>query len=179
MVSRNHLRLEKYIIEDVRWWITLYEELGSYNHVKDHIRKLNGQGPTDTTIKERIYKLFIDEGKDFKKWEKRFKRNIKLQKYGDHEEIYWIKLYEELGSFYLVALYLQEEYKKVIRLSTIKERIKKRFLREYRTDFDDWVKIYKRENPTTYKPVYPHSHVELWICLFEKYGFISDVIKEY
>ncbi len=169
----------KYTDDDVEWWIKLYEEMGSYNHVKDHIRKINGDGPSDTTIKNRIQELFIRKGRNFEEWEARFKRNIRLQKYGETEEVYWMTLYERFGSFYQVSLFLLEEYGKIIRSSAIKDRIKRKFQRKLRTDFENWVIKYKRENPTTFKSIYPSSDVLLWMRLFEEYGFISKVVEEY
>ena len=172
--------IEKYTEDDVKWWKGLYEEVGSYNSVKEHIRKVMGDGPTDTTIKERLYRFFNKEGKDFEIWERNFKRNIKIQKYGEKEVGYWINLYEEIGSFKGVSDYTYNNYGKLTSGSNIKKRIRKKFIRESR-NFDEWEAKFRADNPTTFKPIYTEEEVKEWIRLFEKYGVfnkISNFIKK-
>ena len=166
--------IEKYDEDDVKYWKDLYEELGSYIRVKEHIRKLMGVGPADTTIKERLKQFFKKEGTDFVIWEQIFKRNIKSQKYGEREVEYWINLYEEIGSFKGVSNYFYNNYDKLISGSNIKKRIRKKFIRESR-DFDEWENNFRADNPTTFKPIYTEKEVEEWINLFEKYGVFNRV----
>jgi len=167
-----------YTQKDVEKWKNLYEKFGSYNYIKDFLRKEEEDGPADSTIKERLKEYFQKKKLDFESWEELYKRNIKLQKYGEKEELYWIRLYEKLGSFYQVSEKLEEKYGKIIRSSSIKERIKKRFLRE-KKNFNEWEQKYRRRNPSQFESIYSEEDVNLWIKLFEKYGFISKVIEKF
>jgi len=168
--------IKKYTEDDVKWWKELYEEMGSYNSVKEHIRKVIGEGPADTTIKERLKKAFRKEGNNFEIWEKRFKRNIKIQKYRDKEVEYWINLYEEIGSFNGISDYLYNNYEKITSSSTIKKRIHKKFIRESR-NFDEWVEKFRADKSTTFKSIYNEEEVSNWVKLFEKYGIFNKVSK--
>ncbi len=170
--------IEKYNQKNVIKWKKLYEEFGSYNYIKDLLRNEEGEGPSDTTIKERLQNYFKEKDWDFKNWEARYKRNIQLQKYGDKEELFWMKLYEELASFRQVSIKLGEVYNKVFRSSSIRDRIKRRFLRQ-NIDFKKGENEYKQENPTKFKSVYSEQELNLWIQLFEKYGFLSKVSEEF
>jgi len=166
--------IQKYSDEDVKLWISLYEELGSYNHVKDHIKKTKGKGPADTTIKDRIYKYFNKNNQDFNNWEKKFKRNIKLQKHNENEIQYWIRLFEEIGSFHGISSYLEKTYNLTIASNNIKNRIKKKFIRESK-NFKEWQNKFRADNPTTFKQKYRDEEINEWIIIFEEIGYFNGV----
>jgi len=166
--------MRKYSRADIKWWKNLYEKFGSYNSVKNYIKEVIGKGPADTTIKDRLQILAMEEKWDFNIWEKRFKRNIKLQIHHEKEVEYWIKIYEEVGSFNGVSKYLTNIYGKTISGSNIKRRIKRKFFREGR-GFYKWEKKFRVDNPTTFRPIYTDQEVNDWVKLFERIGYFNGV----
>jgi len=115
--------------EEVRAWVSLFEELGSFRAVEDYLSGLGIRSPDHRTVKRSIQILSdrdsnLLNGLDFGTWEDQFRRSPFVLSQKDIKLI--IKKYEKLGSFRAVSLYLSRKGVKVSR-KTIMASVKRYF----------------------------------------------------
>ena len=64
-------------IEDIKFWIALYEKLGSFNSIRNYILRNNlGRVPSRTTIKSKIKQYFDSLGISFDDWVEKFRSDL-------------------------------------------------------------------------------------------------------
>lgn len=81
------------------------------------------------------------------------------------------KLYEKIGSFSGVANFIKKKTGISISDTTIKYKLKEKFLREGK-NFESWINKYNR-----YTPKYSEDDFELWSQLYEQIGSFLGVSK--
>lgn len=126
--------------EDVDKWEDLYEDIGSFKGVSEHIKSLEEKAPADITIKRRLEKRFSDQERDFEEWKGKHE-DWHFKIYSEEDVELWKKLYETIGSFYGVDKFLKKKYGQGPDHSTIQVRLQQKFERENR-DFNKWRRIY-------------------------------------
>jgi hypothetical protein len=139
--------------EEEELWEELFEELGSFLAVANYIKKYNlGKEISDETIKRRLPQKFQREGRDFNAWYNKYSYRYSYEDVGN-----WIYLFQEEGSFHLVAEKFKEKYGKIVAITTIIRRIRDRFKKENR-DYDDWFNMYFNPQIERYQIVGKYVH---------------------
>ena len=165
---------EKYTENDVKYWILIYQKIGSYKGVVKFLKKKFGKAPLDATIKRKIKEYFDLIGEDFVEWEKKYSKfplGI-TQGYPLEEIERWEMLYEKIGSFKGVSDYLREVEGSGPADITIKRRLERKFIRE-RRDFESWIKYYE----DWHFKIFSENDVKNWILLYKRIGSFYGVEK--
>jgi len=119
--------------EEEELWEELFEELGSFLAVANYIKKYKlGKNVSDETIRRRLPKKFLKEGRDFNVWYDKYS-----YRYSNEDVKNWINLFQDEGSFHLVAKKFRKNLDKIVSVTTIIRRIRERFKEENR-DYDIW-----------------------------------------
>lgn len=160
----------KYSQKDVKLWIELYEEIGSFLALSKVLQQNYNQSPDSKNIKKRIKEEFQFNGWDFNAW---IKNNEKTSQYSNSDVLEWKNLYEELGNFTAISNYLEEKFGESPDPTTIKNRLLNLFL-ENGWNFGEWAIINYNDNSKCHYLIGKYIH---WIleCIFVEYALKHDL----
>ncbi len=164
-----------YTDRKINEFISLYEEIGSFNGVKNYLKKNHGISVSDYTIKNKIMEKFNHENKDFNKWVSTYNKHD--TKYSNEDLELWEKLYEQIGSFLGVSNYLKENFLVHAYDGTIKKKLRNKFNSENR-DFEHWLQKYDKSIAKSgFKKTYSVEDANMWKKLYEQIGSYKGVVK--
>jgi len=148
--------------------IDLYEKIGTFNGVKNYIKRKYNISISDITIKKKIKKRFDFESRNFERW---VEKNIKSDpKYADEDLNHWKLLHEKIGSFLGVPKYIENQYGRKIHDTTIKRGLERKFRLEGR-NFEKWVlENDKSIERSGFEEIYTEQDVKYWIKLYQEIG---------
>ena len=161
----------KYLDDDVKGWILLFELLGSFKSVAKFLNSLSiySESSLDpSTIQKRIETYMKNKGEDFIYWLEKYHKDYSVfesqgykKRYTKEDDEIFIKLYEELGNFLEVATYYSLFYGYNVKYQTIISRLKNYF----RENFDKWRFHYFNPISELSKIIGELLHVILEYCL--------------
>lgn len=159
----------KYNDEDIRLWIDLYEDLGSFLAISKFLEQNSEQSPDSKNIKKRLLEYFESKSWNFDEWTE-FNRKEGL--YTKEDVIEWKSLYEELGNFTAVSRYLHDKNGESPDPTTIKNRLKNFFSRN-KWNFKKWTINFYNDNSKRHYLIGKYIH---WIleCLFIEFTLKHD-----
>ncbi len=164
-----------YTDEIINLLIRFYEEIGTFNGVKNHLKEKYGISISDTTIKKKLRKKFKIEGRNFQKWLDQNKKSG--LKYTDEDLDRWEELFETIGSFLGVSKHVENQSGIKVHDTTIKRGLERKFKREGR-NFEKWVfENDKSKENSGFEEVYTKQDIIYWIELYQEIGSYKGVVK--